>query len=55
MRRTPYAFAFFLLLLLFLTFGADAQNWSHYGGNARTYMDVGLGMGQAMVELFEQQ
>lgn len=27
----------------------------HYGHNARTYMDVGLGMGQAMVELFEQQ
>jgi len=24
----------------------------HYGGNAKTYMDVGLAMGQAMVELF---
>ena len=24
----------------------------HYGGNAKTYMDIGLGMGQAMVELF---
>ena len=25
----------------------------HYGGNAKTYMDVGLAMGKAMVELFE--
>ena len=25
----------------------------HYGGNARTYMDVGLGMGEAMVELLK--
>ncbi len=24
---------------------------AHYGGNAKTYMNVGLGMGQAMVEL----
>ena len=24
---------------------------SHYGGNAQTYMNVGLGMGAAMVEL----
>jgi len=26
---------------------------SHYGGNAKTYMDVGLGMGDAMVELLK--
>ena len=26
---------------------------AHYGGNAKTFMDVGLGMGQAMVELLE--
>lgn len=25
----------------------------HYGGNAKTYMDVGLAMGQAMVELLD--
>jgi hypothetical protein len=25
----------------------------HYGGNARTYMDVGLGMGEAMVKLLQ--
>ena len=25
----------------------------HYGGNAETYMNVGLGMGEAMVELLE--
>jgi len=25
----------------------------HYGGNAKTYMDVGLGMGEAMVELLK--
>ena len=24
---------------------------AHYGGNAKTYMNVGLGMGKAMVEL----
>ena len=27
---------------------------SHYGGDARTYMDVGLGMGRAMVELLRE-
>jgi hypothetical protein len=26
---------------------------AHYGGNAKTYMDVGLGMGEAMVELLK--
>ena len=26
---------------------------SHYNGNAQTYMDVGLAMGEAMVELLE--
>ncbi len=26
----------------------------HYGGNAKTYMDVGLGMGEAMVELLKK-
>lgn len=28
---------------------------SHYGGNAKTYMDVGLGMGKAMVELLKKR
>ncbi len=28
---------------------------SHYGGNAKTYMDVGLAMGQAMVDLLKNQ
>ena len=27
---------------------------AHYGGNAKTYMNVGLGMGKAMVELLGQ-
>jgi hypothetical protein len=27
----------------------------HYGGNAKTYMNVGLGLGQAMVELFKAE
>lgn len=27
----------------------------HYGGSARTYMNVGLGMGEAMVDLFKNQ
>ena len=27
---------------------------SHYNGNAQTYMDVGLGMGKAMVELMKK-
>ena len=26
----------------------------HYGGNAKTYMNVGLGMGKAMVELLKK-
>ncbi|MBC8148905.1 MAG: sialate O-acetylesterase, partial [Verrucomicrobiaceae bacterium] len=26
---------------------------SHYGGNAETYMNVGLAMGQAMVDLLK--
>ena len=26
---------------------------SHYNGNAQTYMDVGLAMGEAMVELLK--
>ena len=26
---------------------------AHYGGNAKTYMNVGLGMGAAMVELLK--
>ena len=28
---------------------------SHYGGDARTYMDIGLAMGEAMVGLLEQR
>ncbi len=28
---------------------------SHYNGHAQTYMDVGLAMGQAMIELIERQ
>jgi hypothetical protein len=28
---------------------------SHYGGNAKTYMDVGLAMGQAMVKMLEEE
>ncbi len=28
---------------------------SHYGGNAKTYMNVGLAMGEAMVELLKNQ
>ena len=27
----------------------------HYGGNAKTYMNVGLGLGEAMVELFKAE
>jgi hypothetical protein len=27
---------------------------SHYNGNAQTYMDVGLAMGEAMVRLLEE-
>ena len=28
---------------------------AHYGGNAKTYMNVGLGMGEAMVELLKNE
>ena len=28
---------------------------SHYGGNAKTYMNVGLGMGKAMVDLIKSK
>ena len=28
---------------------------SHYNGNAQTYMDVGLAMGKAMVEMFSEK
>jgi hypothetical protein len=28
---------------------------SHYDGNAQTYMDVGIGLGEAMVELLEEE
>jgi hypothetical protein len=28
---------------------------AHYGGNAKTYMNVGLGMGKAMVELLKRK
>ena len=28
---------------------------AHYGGNAKTYMNVGLGMGKAMVELLKNK
>jgi hypothetical protein len=28
---------------------------AHYGGNAKTYMNVGLGMGEAMVELLKNK
>jgi hypothetical protein len=27
---------------------------AHYGGNAKTYMNVGLAMGKAMVELLKK-
>ena len=27
----------------------------HYGGNAETYMNVGLGLGEAMVELLQAE
>jgi hypothetical protein len=26
----------------------------HYGGNAKTYMNFGLGMGEALVDLFKE-
>jgi len=35
-----------------LSMGSSSN--AHYGGNAKTYMNVGLGMGQAMVELLEK-
>ena len=31
-----------------------SSSGGHYGGNAKTYMNVGLGMGKAMVELLGQ-
>ena len=34
-----------------LSMGSSSN--AHYGGNAKTYMNVGLGMGQAMVELLK--
>lgn len=30
--------------------GQGGSSSGHYDGNAKTYMDVGLGMGEAMVE-----
>jgi quinoprotein glucose dehydrogenase len=36
MRRTPYAIALFLLLLLSAALSADAQNWTHYGADAQS-------------------
>ena len=35
-----------------LSMGSSSN--AHYGGNAKTYMNVGLGMGKAMVELLGQ-
>lgn len=35
-----------------LSMGSSSN--AHYGGNAKTYMNVGLGMGEAMVELLEK-
>jgi len=31
-----------------------SSSGAHYGGNAKTYMNVGLGMGKAMVELLKK-
>jgi hypothetical protein len=33
----------------------DSASNGHYGGNAKTYMNVGLGLGQAMVELLANE
>ena len=30
-----------------------SSSGGHYGGNAKTYMNVGLGMGEAMVKLLK--
>jgi hypothetical protein len=35
-----------------LSMGSSSN--AHYGGNAKTYMNVGLGMGEAMVKLLKQ-
>lgn len=35
-----------------LSLGSSSN--AHYGGNAKTYMNVGLGMGEAMVKLLQQ-
>ena len=35
-----------------LSMGSSSN--AHYGGNAKTYMNVGIGMGKAMVELLGQ-
>lgn len=32
-----------------------SSSGGHYGGSAKTYMNVGLAMGEAMVELFKQE
>ena len=34
-----------------LSMGSSSN--AHYGGNAKTYMNVGLAMGKAMVELLK--
>ena len=34
-----------------LSMGSSSN--AHYGGNAKTYMNVGLGMGEAMVNLLK--
>ncbi len=34
-----------------LSMGSSSN--AHYGGNAKTYMNVGLAMGKAMVELLQ--
>jgi hypothetical protein len=34
-----------------LSMGSSSN--AHYGGNAKTYMNVGLAMGEAMVELLK--
>jgi hypothetical protein len=36
-----------------LSMGSSSN--AHYGGNAKTYMNVGLGMGKAMVELLKNE
>jgi hypothetical protein len=36
-----------------LSMGSSSN--AHYGGNAKTYMNVGLGMGKAMVELLQNE